>query len=76
LAVGDCYTATGLAARRLYASGLNPAIREGIFEPSDRTQRIAAALAFPISDVSIARLLKQITRLDSNTNSLNTNSKE
>ncbi|MBD2168638.1 type I-U CRISPR-associated protein Csx17 [Calothrix membranacea FACHB-236] len=69
LAVGDCYTATGLAARRLYASGLNPAITDGVFEPSDRTRRIAAALAFPISDVNIARLLKQIKRLDPNTDS-------
>lgn len=69
LAVGDCYTATGLAARRLYASGLNPAITEGVFEPTECTRRIAAALAFPISDVNIARLLKQIKRFDPKTDS-------
>lgn len=69
LAIGDCYTATRLAARRLYASGLNPAIKEGIFEPSDLTRRIAAALAFPISNTDIARLLKQIQIFDLETNS-------
>jgi CRISPR-associated protein Csx17 len=61
---GDCVAATKLAAMRLRASGLNPAIREGIYEPRVRTQRIAAALAFPLLDVDIARLLKLIRRFD------------
>ena len=64
LAAGDCYTATTLAIRRLSASGLNPAVAEGVCEPSDRTLRIASALAFPISDLDLARLLKQIRKHD------------
>jgi len=64
LAAGDCYTATKLAANRLYASGLNPAIRDGIFEPSDRTRRIASSLAFPISRSTIVRLVKHIVKFD------------
>ncbi|MCD8486789.1 MAG: type I-U CRISPR-associated protein Csx17 [Desertifilum sp.] len=63
LASGDCWGATGLAARRLQASGLQPAITEGIFEKSDRAIRIAAALAFPISEFDTARLLKQVRQL-------------
>jgi hypothetical protein len=39
LASGDCLTATRLASRRLHASGLRPAIREGVYEPRDRTLR-------------------------------------
>lgn len=65
LVAGDCYTATALAARRLSASGLNPAVVTGVREPSDRTLRIASALAFPISDLDLARLLKQIRKHDS-----------
>lgn len=64
LAVGDCYTAMNLAIRRLSASGLNPSIVEGVYEPSDRTLRIASALAFPISELDLARLLKQIRKSD------------
>ncbi len=64
LATGDCYTATKLAVQRLYASGLDPAVTEGVYEPSNRTLRIASALAFPISDLDLARLLKQIRKLD------------
>lgn len=64
LAAGDCYTATNLAIHRLSASGLNPAVSEGVYEPSDRTLRIASALAFPISDSDLARLLKQIRKHD------------
>lgn len=64
LAVGDCYTAMNLAIRRLSASGLNPSIVEGVYEPSDRTLRIASALAFPISDLDLARLFKQIRKPD------------
>lgn len=64
LAAGDCYTATQLAIRRLYASGLEPALSEGVYEPRDRALRIASALAFPISDLDLARLLKQIRKHD------------
>lgn len=64
LAAGDCYTATNLAIRRLSASGLNPAVADGVYEPSDRILRIAAALAFPLSDLDLARLLKQIRKYD------------
>ena len=64
LAAGNCYTATQLAIRRLHASGLNLAVAEGLYEPSDRTMRIAAALAFPISDLDLAQLLKQICKND------------
>lgn len=64
LAAGDCYTATNLAIRRLSASGLNLAVADGVYEPSDRTLRIASALAFPLSDLDLARLLKQIRKDD------------
>jgi CRISPR-associated protein Csx17 len=60
LAAGHCYSATTLAIRRLVASGLNPALTEGVYEPGDRTLRIAAALAFPIANQDLARLLQQI----------------
>lgn len=66
LATGDCLTATTLATRRLHASGLQPAIHTGIYEPRERTLRIAAALAFPISDKDTAYLLKQIRKFDPN----------
>lgn len=65
LSSGDCIQATQLAVRRLRASGYNPAIEEGIYEPRDRTLRIAAALAFPTDTWDIARLLKQVCKLDS-----------
>lgn len=70
LATGDCVAATALAAQRLHASGLLPAIQGGIYEPPQRTQRIAAALAFPISDLNTARLLKQIRKIERNKNGL------
>jgi len=41
---------------------LGPAIRAGIYEPSDRTL-IAAAPGIPISDWDTAGLLKQIQKL-------------
>jgi hypothetical protein len=67
-----------MAQRRLKASGLHPVIG-GIFEPVERTQRIAAALAFPIDDrqpeptqrqanlerAMFARLLENIQRKQS-----------
>jgi CRISPR-associated protein Csx17 len=65
LAAGNCTAATALATRRLHASGLKPAIREGIYEPLWRTQRITAALAFPISDLNMVRLLEQIRQVES-----------
>jgi CRISPR-associated protein Csx17 len=64
LAAGDCYTAMTLAIKRLFASGLNPAVTKGVCEPNARTLRIASALAFPISDLDLARLLKQIRKHD------------
>ena len=63
LAAGDCYTATNLAIRRLSASGLNPVLTEGVDE-RDLALRIASALTFPISDLDLARLLKQIRKHD------------
>jgi len=78
LAAGNCYEATLMAQRRLKASGLHPVIG-GIFEPVERTQRIAAALAFPIDERQpeadpetgkprkshVARLLENIQRKQS-----------
>jgi CRISPR-associated protein Csx17 len=64
LVSGDCVAATRLASRRLHASGLRPAVREGIYEPRDRTLRIAAALAFPISATDAERLLKQVQQIN------------
>lgn len=63
LAAGDSLAATALAYRRLRGSGLNPAVKE-IYEPSDRLFRIAAALAFPISEYDTARLLKLIQYIE------------
>ncbi|MFE4108403.1 type I-G CRISPR-associated protein Cas8g1/Csx17 [Almyronema epifaneia] len=64
LAAGNSLRATELAARRLHASGYAPAVRTGLFEPGDRPQRIAAALAFPLADWDMARLLKQVCQLN------------
>jgi CRISPR-associated protein Csx17 len=66
LLAGDCLTATSLASRRLYSSGLRPAV-QGMYEPPARTLRIAAALAFPISKGSTASLLKQVQRFSDDT---------
>jgi len=57
---GDC-PCNCLAAHRLHASGFRPPIRAGIYEPSDRTLRIAAAW-HSISDWDTAGLLKQIQK--------------
>ncbi|MBD2180604.1 type I-U CRISPR-associated protein Csx17 [Planktothrix sp. FACHB-1355] len=64
LAAGDCFTATKLAARRLRASGFPTKVGEQQEEES-RTQRIAAALAFPLSDYGIAYLAKQVLLIHS-----------
>ena len=48
-----------LAARRLHASGLRPAVSEIAFE---ETERIAAAMLFPLSRKAEAKLLKSIQR--------------
>ena len=66
LLAGNCLTATSLASRRLYSSGLRPAV-QGMYEPPARTLRIAAALAFPISKGSTASLLKQVQRFSDDT---------
>jgi CRISPR-associated protein Csx17 len=55
LAAGDSIRATQLAIRRLIISGGNPLIINPIDEP--RLERIAAALAFPIGDYSINKLI-------------------
>lgn len=55
LAAGDSQRATQQAIRRLKISGLPPLIANSIDDP--QIDRIAAALAFPISDYSINRLL-------------------
>jgi CRISPR-associated protein Csx17 len=55
LAAGDSLRATQQAIRRLKISGLPPLIAHSIDDP--QIERIAAALAFPISDYSIDRLL-------------------
>jgi len=51
--------ASRLAARRLHASGLRPAVSEIAFE---KTERIAAAMLFPLSRKAEAELLKSIQR--------------
>ncbi len=65
LAAGRCIKATQLASRRLRASGLRPAISE-VYEPRDRTLRIAAALAFPLSPRDAQQLLRAIQISDGN----------
>ena len=63
LASGDSEAAIKLALKRLRASGLNP-IQNVAPEPEDRTRRIAAALAFPISAKDTAQLYKLIRKID------------
>ncbi|WP_084639479.1 type I-U CRISPR-associated protein Csx17 [Geitlerinema sp. PCC 9228] len=65
LAAGRCIKATQLASRRLRASGLRPAIPE-VYEPRDRTRRIAAALAFSLSPRDAQQLLRTIQISDGN----------
>jgi len=60
-AAGDSATATRLAGQRLHASGLRPAVRQA-YEPPERTHRIAAALAFPLSEGSIQNVLQRVQR--------------
>jgi CRISPR-associated protein Csx17 len=59
LKAGDCLAATDLAVRRLKASRFRLAIRK-LYEPRERSRRIAAALAFPISEADSEQLLKQV----------------
>lgn len=57
---GDLWQATRLAERRLRAAGAN--LRFGPqFQPVQRAKRIAAALAFPLSDAADAALRTFIT---------------
>ncbi|MEM9218124.1 MAG: type I-U CRISPR-associated protein Csx17 [Cyanobacteria bacterium P01_F01_bin.150] len=71
LATEQLEKATEIASRRLYASGYAPAIRMGLWEPGvgkafltgNRSRRIAAALAFPLSEWDMARLLKHVCKL-------------
>lgn len=63
LAAGDSEAAIKLALKRLRASGLNP-IQNVAPEPEDRTRRISAALAFPISAEDTAQMYKLIRKID------------
>ncbi len=56
---GQGTEASRLAARRLNASGLRPAVSEIAFE---NTERVAAAMLFPLSRKKEAKLLKSIQR--------------
>jgi CRISPR-associated protein Csx17 len=49
LTAGDCFSATTLALHRLRADGLPIGLDEGIYEPPERTRRMGAALAFPLT---------------------------
>jgi CRISPR-associated protein Csx17 len=57
LAAGDSFRATQLAIRRLKISGLPPLIANPISIDNLQIERIAAALAFPISNYSIDQLI-------------------
>jgi len=61
-ASGDAAAASKLAAQRLTGSGFHPLV-DLITEPSKNTQRIAAALIFPISRSDIYRLVKRILKV-------------
>lgn len=63
LEAGRCLDATKLAVGRLKASRFRLAIRE-LHEPRERSRRIAAALAFPISEADSEQLLKQVCDRD------------
>lgn len=56
---GQGLEASKMAARRLRASGLRPAISKIAFE---RTERVAAAMLFPLSERDEANLLESIQR--------------
>jgi CRISPR-associated protein Csx17 len=64
LSAGDSYTASNLAVHRLHASGLKPALTEGMYELPSRSLRMAAALAFPISDYDLAYMWQQVRKTD------------
>lgn len=55
---GDMTMATQLAARRLFASGFEPAV-DVIAGHGERSRRIAAALSFPIEQKDVRNVLKQ-----------------
>ena len=57
LSLGEGLAATKIAANRLQISGFHPVTKDGIYEPPDRTQRLGAALAFPISHGTLNYLL-------------------
>lgn len=66
LAAGDIGTAIATAIRRLRASGVQPAVPQTSDggDSAISPQRLAAALAFPISDRDVDHLLQRISRLD------------
>jgi CRISPR-associated protein Csx17 len=59
LTAGDSFRATQLAIRRLKISGLPPLIANPISIDNLQLERIAAALAFPISPRSIDKLIEK-----------------
>jgi CRISPR-associated protein Csx17 len=59
LTAGDSFRATQLAIRRLKISGLPPLIANPISIDSLQIERITAALAFPISNYSIDKLINK-----------------
>ena len=59
LAAGDCLGATKLAVQRLRASGVHLRVKP-LYESPERTRRIAAALAFPITERDSQALLSHI----------------
>ncbi len=61
-ASGNAAEASRLAAQRLIGSGFYPLV-DVIREPDKKTQRIAAALIFPISRPDIYRLVKRALKI-------------
>jgi CRISPR-associated protein Csx17 len=61
LAAGDLDGALRVAVRRLQASGLQPVFRRGVAAPS-LARRLAASLAFPISQGDAARAARLVCK--------------
>jgi CRISPR-associated protein Csx17 len=61
LAAGDLDGALKVAVRRLQASGLRPVFRRGVAAPS-LARRLAASLAFPISQRDAARAARLVCK--------------
>lgn len=67
LAAGDCLGATKLAVQRLRASGFRLRVKP-LYESPERTRRIAAALAFPITEEDSQTLLNHVCYRDPDRN--------